>query len=183
MKKQPKRKNQRRNSTAMFIGVGIIGVAVLLLFMKDLIPTKKPSEEKMATTDDIATRFRADGELTFYTPAGKPLAPIEIEIAETEEQRTQGMMGRKSMAANRGMLFIFPNEELRSFWMMNTPLPLDIIFVDAKRTIVKIHENTAPYSDASLPSERPAQYTVEVNAGFCTQHGITEGCTIEWRRR
>jgi uncharacterized membrane protein (UPF0127 family) len=83
----------------------------------------------------------------------------------------------------QGMLFIFDNEEYRSFWMANTPLPLDIVFVNAKRVIVTIQRNTVPYSRESVPSTEEAQYVVEVNAGFSDRHGLLVGDTIEWRRR
>jgi hypothetical protein len=80
------------------------------------------------------------------------------------------------------MLFLFPNAEPRAFWMVNTPLSLDILFVGPDRKIVKIHPDTTPFSDASLPSGAPAQYTIEVVGGFCAEHGIQEGDDVEWIR-
>ena len=81
-------------------------------------------------------------------------------------------MYRNELPAFSGMLFIFPQETLLSFWMKNTPLPLDIIYINASFTIVHIAENTTPYSTARISSKYPAKYVLEVNSGFCQRHGI-----------
>ena len=70
-----------------------------------------------------------------------------------------------------------------SFWMANTPLPLDIIYVNAAREVVTIQRNTVPYSEESVPSTRPATYVVEVNAGYADRHGIAEGDRVQWSRK
>lgn len=126
--------------------------------------------------------FRNDANLTFSDAAGRPITSISVEIADTEEARTQGLMGRTRMGEKQGMLFIFPNDEYRSFWMANTPLPLDIIYVDSERNIVTVRRNTVPFSEESIPSTAPARYVVEVNAGFCNRHGILEGASVSWAR-
>jgi uncharacterized membrane protein (UPF0127 family) len=170
----------------MYIGLGVIAVAVILIFMKDLFPDKKYSlkvDQQNQSPNDIESRFRDDGRLTFSKEDGKPITHIAIEIADDERARTQGLMGRKILQRDHGMLFVFQDEEERSFWMVNTPLPLDIIYVNSEKKIVKIQANTTPFSDASLPSEKPAQYTIEVNAGFCNQYGIQEGDVVDWVRK
>lgn len=91
-------------------------------------------------------------------------------------------MYRNELLAFSGMLFIFPQETLLSFWMKNTPLPLDIIYINASFTIVHIAENTTPYSTIRIPSKHPARYVLEVNAGFCRQHGIAARDRIEFSR-
>ena len=73
------------------------------------------------------------------------------------------------------MLFLFPREEPLSFWMKNTPLPLDIIFINAAHTIVSIAQNTTLFSEKPLPSDSPAQFVLEVNGGFCQRHGVAVG--------
>jgi len=80
------------------------------------------------------------------------------------------------------MLFIFSTEEPQSFYMKNTVMPLDIIFINSKKHIVKIHKNTKPFSEQSLPSLKPAIYVVEVIAGYTDKHSIKEGQLIDWRR-
>ena len=86
------------------------------------------------------------------------------------------------MKESEGMFFIFNREELQSFWMKNTFLPLDIIFVNKANTIVKIHKHTQPLSEQSYPSENPAIYVVEVNSGYADKYNIKEGDKIVWRR-
>jgi hypothetical protein len=88
-------------------------------------------------------------------------------------------MYRKDLAKFHGMLFVFPREQQLSFWMKNTPLPLDIIFINSTHTIVNIATNTQPFSEDPLPSGFPAQFVLEVNAGFCKQHDIAVGSQVE----
>ena len=88
-----------------------------------------------------------------------------VEIADTQEKRVEGLMHRESMASSWGMLFVFDAEENHSFWMKNTIIPLDIIWIDATGAVVHIEENTAPYSLQSLQPEHPAKYVLELNAG------------------
>lgn len=88
-------------------------------------------------------------------------------------------MYRRELPELRGMLFLFPREAPLSFWMKNTPLPLDIIFINAAHTIVGIAQNTTPFSRKPLPSGSPAQFVLEVNSGFCQQHGVAIGDRVE----
>ena len=94
----------------------------------------------------------------------KPITTIDIEIADDEYQTQTGLMYRKSMLPNQGMLFIFPEEAPRSFYMKNTEFALDIIYIDKNNKVVSIQKNAKPYDETSLPSEGPAQYVLEVNA-------------------
>jgi len=91
-------------------------------------------------------------------------------------------MYRNELPAFGGMLFIFPQESPLSFWMKNTSLPLDIIYINADFTIVHIAENTTPYSTAQIPSKQPAKYVLEVNGGFCQHHGIVAEDRVEFSR-
>lgn len=149
----------------------LIGIFVLLVF-PDLF--KKQKEEYYV--------FKKDGELTFYTESNEPIVTIDIEIADTEYKRQLGLMKRKELGESEGMLFIFPIETRQSFWMRNTLLSLDMIFVNSERKIVTIHKNTTPLSDQSYPSTAPALYVVEVNAGFTSRYNINEGDLINWNR-
>jgi hypothetical protein len=76
------------------------------------------------------------------------------------------------------MLFVFDGDAPRSFWMKNTPLPLDILFISSQSRVVSIAEDTIPYSLASIASGGPAQYVLEVNSGFTRRHGIEAGSTV-----
>jgi len=127
--------------------------------------------------------FKKEGELKFLKGGTKAdIKHIDIELAENDDERTQGLMYRKSMDDSKGMLFIFQREEPQSFWMKNTIMSLDIIYVDSKKEIVKIYKNTTPFSENSLPSGKPATFVVEVSAGFTDRYGIKEGDIIEFNK-
>ncbi len=103
---------------------------------------------------------------------------IDVEVAKTDEARQEGLMFRNSLGENEGMLFVFDDEKPRSFWMKNTYIPLDIIFLDKEMKIVSIVENMEPCKEANCPtysSEVPATYALEVNAGFVKENNINEG--------
>ena len=125
-----------------------------------------------------------EGELEFIKSDKKTeIKKIDIELAENDDERMQGMMYRKSMDDNKGMLFIFDREEPQSFWMKNTIIPLDIMYVNSKKEIVKIFKNTTPFSENSLPSEKPATFVVEVGGGFSDRYGIKEGDIINFKKQ
>ena len=106
---------------------------------------------------------------------------VQLEIANTMESRTRGLMYRKTLAPNRGMVFVFPREENHHFWMKNTYLPLDLIFVNAKGAIVGIVENAEPGSLVSRSVEKPSLYVIEVNGGFCRRHRVQRQSQITFR--
>ena len=105
--------------------------------------------------------------------------PVRVELALTSDQRARGLMWRDHLDEDAGMLFVFPEARDLAFWMKNTPLPLDIIFIDAEGRVVSIAENTTPYSEKSLPSAAPAQYVLEVNGGFAKKRGVAPGTRID----
>ena len=127
--------------------------------------------------------FKKEGELEFLKSDGKSqIKKIDIEIADIDNEIMQGLMYRKSMDDNKGMLFIFEKEEPQSFWMKNTVMPLDIIYVNSKKEIVKIFKNTIPFSESSLPSVKPTLYVVEVAAGYTDRYGVKEGDLINFQK-
>jgi uncharacterized membrane protein (UPF0127 family) len=103
------------------------------------------------------------------------ITSVDVALALNDEQRQLGLMNVHRLPSSKGMLFIFDEQEPLSFWMANTPLSLDIIFVNEDMQIVRIHSGTTPYSRQQYPSERPARYVVEVTAGFTARHDIQEG--------
>ncbi|MEM1359282.1 MAG: DUF192 domain-containing protein, partial [Bacteroidota bacterium] len=84
------------------------------------------------------------------------------------------------MEENQGMLFLMPSVKPQAFWMLNTYISLDIIFIGADKRIVKIRENTVPRSTDQVTSVAPAAYVLEVNAGYAQRHGLKEGDRVEW---
>jgi len=102
-------------------------------------------------------------------------ASVNVELALTRAEQQQGLMYRTELAENAGMLFVFEDEAERSFWMSNTPLPLDIIYIKGDGSIVSIAANTTPYSEKTIPSRGPAEYVLEVNGGWASRHGVKAG--------
>lgn len=119
-------------------------------------------------------------EVTFLKTDGSELSTLKVAVADDQFKRNQGLMDVYSMGGDEGMLFIFDEEEPLSFYMANTPLPLDIIYVNSDSVIVSIHHNTAPFNNQSLPSGAPAQFVVETNAGYCIAHDIREGMKVRF---
>ena len=91
---------------------------------------------------------------------------IDVEFAKNEMERSLGLMYRSSMDEHQGMWFIFSEEAPRSFYMRNTEISLDIIYLDKDKKVVSIAKNARPYDETSLPSEKPAMYVLEINGGL-----------------
>ncbi len=160
---------------AVFI-IGGLGY-MLVPFLKKSESTTSSDNSESATSN--APMFVKEGEVRFVRD-GKVLKKIDVEIAENEAERAKGLMYRPYMPDSLGMLFIFERPEPQAFWMKNTQIALDIIYVDEDRKIVSIQKNARPFSEESLPSLGEAQYVVEVNAGYTDLHGINVGDRIEF---
>lgn len=117
-------------------------------------------------------------QVIIYPEQGNPIH-VSVEIADTPEKRSFGLMYRRELPEFHGMLFLFPHEQPQAFWMKNTPLPLDILFINSALEIVGIAENTTPFSERPIPSGSPAQFVLEVNGGFCQTHGVKAGDRVE----
>lgn len=108
-----------------------------------------------------------------------PYATLSLEVADTPHALEKGLMYRTSLAPKTGMLFKFQGETPRSFWMRNTLIPLDMLFLKADGTIITIHENTQTQSDQTYPSTEPAQYGIELPAGTVKSLGIRLGDRVQ----
>jgi uncharacterized membrane protein (UPF0127 family) len=128
-------------------------------------------------------KFRDDG-LLWVTDNDRQdtLVEVRIEIVEKDKDIQYGMMHRKSMDPMTGMFFIMKQERPQSFYMKNTYIPLDIIYINSNKEIVSIVENAEPLNEKSLPSGAPALYILEVTGGFCAKHGVGRGMTIDFQR-
>jgi len=104
---------------------------------------------------------------------------FRVEIADDEAERQHGLMNRPEMARDRGMLFEFQDERTRSFWMKNTYIPLDIIYIARDGKIVSIARMTTPFSEAPIPSDGPATGVLELNGGLTEELGIQPGDTVK----
>ena len=104
-----------------------------------------------------------------------------VEIAATPAEQEHGLMDRTSMPAGHGMLFVFPDSQPRTFWMKNTLIPLDMLFFDANRHLVAIQANAQPCKADPCqlyPSDAPARYVLELNAGTAAKFGLRKGAVM-----
>ena len=173
-KKQEKLVQQKKSLKPLILKIGI---TTIVLIVAAFFIFHNCEDE---TTNMHYYKFKKEGELTFTDSSGNSIIKIDIEIADNDYERQLGLMNRESMEEMQGMLFIFPFERYQSFWMLNTLFPLDMIFINSKKEIVTIHKNTKPLSEESYPSSEPAQYVLEVNAGFCDRHNIKLGDKVFW---
>ena len=125
--------------------------------------------------------------------SGLELIPVEIrsggkvhrftaEVARTPEEQAQGLMYRESLAPDRAMLFPYSPPEVASFWMKNTLIPLDMIFIREDGTIARIADNTIPQSLESVTAGEPVAAVLELAGGRSAELGITESDTVRWPR-
>ncbi len=105
-----------------------------------------------------------------------------VEIADTPESRARGLMERTDLAEGQGMLFVFDPPREVSFWMKNTPLPLDLIYIDRSGVVVRVAENATPYSEDRLPSGAPVRAVLEINGGLAARFGIAAGSEVRHPR-
>ncbi len=127
-----------------------------------------------------------------FTPAAQAAMPqIELtihkqtltaEVAGNDADRMQGLMHRRMLPDNRGMLFVFPNVALHGMWMMNTYVPLSVAFIDEAGTIINI-EDMQPHTRDAHSAKKPARYALEMNLGWFRKHGIKPGMKIEGLNR
>jgi len=103
---------------------------------------------------------------------------IRVEVARTEEEKSQGLMFRDKLAPDEGMLFIYEREDFLSFWMKNTPLPLSIAFLDQRGKIVDI-QDMEPFNLRTHTSARPALFALEMNQGWFRRNGIRVGDVVK----
>jgi len=108
-------------------------------------------------------------------------AELALEIANTSASRERGLMYRTSLPEDGGMLFVFPEQSEQSFWMKNTLIPLDMLFIDRDGHIVGIHPDAVPLSEAPISVGKPSTYVLEVNGGWAARHGVRPGDTVELR--
>ncbi|MCK9326440.1 MAG: DUF192 domain-containing protein [Bacteroidales bacterium] len=167
----------------------IIYLTLLLLVVMIMFVLYNPNRQDRRSrqtvneiTQESATGFTREGELRFLKADSTEVTAIDIEIADDDYRRELGLMYRRQMEQHQGMLFIFEEEDYRSFWMKNTYLPLDILYADATKRIVRIHENVPILNEEQIPSDYPAKYVIEVNAGFCALHNIKSGDLFTFSR-
>ena len=140
----------------------------------------KNTERTESTISNIAFTKEGTAQL-FKQNSDSILSTFDLEFARTEYETQTGLMYRNSMANHQAMLFIFEAEAPRSFYMKNTRIPLDIIYLSSDLKIVSFHQNAEPFNEASLPSNEPAKYVLEINGGLMEQLGIGLNDRLEFQ--
>ena len=130
-------------------------------------------------TDEVS--FSREGELQIFK-SDSLLTTIEVEFAETDYEVQTGLMYRESMENDQGMLFIFPDVAMHSFYMKNTEFPLDIIFIGEDQKIASFQKNAQPLNESGLTSKVPIKYVLEINAGLSDSWNLAKGDSITFVR-
>lgn len=147
-----------------------------ILCLGFLITSCKGEKKQVKQTE---VKFTKEGELSIFNTENDSLkVTFDIEIADTDFDIQTGLMYRNSMQPKQGMLFVFEDERERFFYMKNTRIPLDIIYVNANKSIISFQKNAKPFDEMSLPSGGPAKYVLEVNAGLVDNWSIKVGDSI-----
>lgn len=128
----------------------------------------------------LAACSNAESRLVLHTAKGD--FPFTVEIADDNAERAKGLMFRDSLAADAGMLFDYGTEQMAAFWMQNTLIPLDMIFIGADGVIKNIHVNARPLDTTSIPSKFPVRFVLEIPGGRSAEIGLAVGDTVEHSR-
>ncbi len=189
-KTKKKRKTHHKKSKKAVDKPGInkkIIFTILLLIIGGIILYSLSTEDKETEYKNSSAKlyepsFQKEGELVFRNSVNQEIIKkIDIEIADNYSKRMRGLMYRRSMQDNQGMLFIFEKAGPLYMWMKNTYISLDIIFINENYEIVSIQKYTKPLSTQALPSYKDAVYVVEVIAGFCEKYQVKEGDKISFK--
>ena len=155
--------------------------ACLALFLVVSVPYACAGEFKQTHVsrgnDDGSETFEWD-EISIGKMDGERLY-FDVEMALTVPQQMQGMMYRKEMPNYTGMLVVFDDAAMRSFWMKTTLIPLDMLFIDKNGVIVGIEKRTVPKSETIIPTPRPVRFVLELNGGAADHFGLEVGEKVE----
>ena len=167
---------------AILIAITILVLAGCSGGQQNSTSSETTSDEKANAGDAANTQLTTDGELrtvTISTSSGEEVE-VRVEIADDNAERSKGLMHRTSLGEERGMLFVFNQEAILSFWMKNTLIPLSVAYIDSEGVIVDI-QRMEPLDDEppNYTSAEPAQYALEVNQGFFEERGIEVGDTAQ----
>jgi len=134
-------------------------------------------------SQQVKKEFNTLPKVSFHNQDGNEIASFKVEIASTSIQHQKGLMHREYLPEDRGMLFVFKQEQPLSFWMKNTLIPLDIIYISQDKKVVSIRANALPCKKDPCPlypSKEKAMYVLEVKADLAEKFGIEKGATVEF---
>lgn len=127
-----------------------------------------------------AAACQAQPKVIIQTKENRELT-FQVDVADTPAKRELGLQYRRDLAADRGMIFLFPSESHHSFWMKNTPIPLDMIFISSDQKIVGIVERAVPFSTDSRSVPAASQFVLEINGGLAGHYGVKVGDSIRFQ--
>ena len=154
----------------------ILYVSILIIFLKGCVDIKKPKiiiEQKVL--------FQKEATLDLLQSNGDLISTLNIEIANSPYERETGLMYRTSMEKNQGMLFVFDEESILTFYMKNTYMSLDLIFISEKKEIISIYKNAKPNDLSSISSKLPSKYVLEVIQGVSDNLNLKIGDRINYQ--
>lgn len=149
-----------------------IAYAIVIFLAAGLIGLTAMAQGNQEETNIPEITFKRD---VFFVKTDRDAHYFNVELALTPRQRARGLMYRRVLAEDAGMVFVFGDETPRSFWMRNTYVPLDIIYINGRGEIVSIAKNTKPLDETPVPSYLPAKFVLEINAGLSDALGLKEG--------
>lgn len=177
-----KAKKKKMSFSQVLLILIVSAIALAFLIFSIYTPAKRKSDNRNSSLiKSSGPKFRKDGSLSIITLKSQNRVNLDIEVADEEGERMRGLMDRLNLPDNAGMLFVFDEDAPRSFWMKNTFISLDIIFINSDKEIVSIQKYTQPQTTTSLPSDYPAQYVLEVNAGFSDNYNVSPGDIIDFQ--
>ncbi len=148
-----------------------------------IVAPSKDTQPKPVVTDVTAEDYpmpRLPKATVTLTGTGGKALKVDSEVASTNDARTRGLMWRYALPEGTGMLFIFPRQRPLSFWMRNTLIPLDMVFIDADGAVVSIIENAEPRTLTARPATGPATYVLEVPGGWTKTNGVKAGSKVRF---
>lgn len=158
--------NLKLHTQILWVVLGLIVVAGVVMIVRQ-------------ATGHTVDQQRNKVNVSFIGTTGDKSPSIELEVADTEYKWEYGLMFRWQMNRGDGMIFVFPDEQVRNFWMKNTYIPLDMIFVDAQGRIVSIAPWAKPLDETPISSIYPAKYVIEVSSGWSAQAWLHTGVSID----
>ncbi len=152
---------------------------LLLLILLLISFASCKAADTQSSSDKIPT-FRKDGSLEIRSPKGELKASFDIEIVSSDYELARGLKYRESMAENQAMLFVFDFADYHSFWMQDTYLSLDMLFIDSDSLVVNIAKNTTPFSEDQIYPDKPIKYVLETLAGTADKLKLEPKDKVTW---
>lgn len=151
----------------------------LLVALSLVASCRQSGESARGSTAPADAGSSVQGPAAILHPQGRAPVTVRLEVVRTPAPRERGLMFRRELGANDGMLFVFPRPEHQVFWMRNTLIPLDMIFIRADRTVLGVVRNATPETDDPRQVPGDSLYVLEVNGGQCDRWGLRAGDAVD----